>query len=199
MARLEKILSPPATFPKPVNDSTWYTHAMERLIVVVQALSGARSVETINEIVRHAARDLTGADGATIVLRDGEFCYYAEENAISPLWKGKRFPLDNCVSGWVMKNREAVMIEDIYKDPRVPHDAYRPTFVKSMAMVPIRHNDPIGAIGNYWASHHAASLAELNILQALADTTSVALSNVQLYTELEMNIRMLQAREEQVR
>ena len=46
------------------------------------------------------------------------------------------------------------MIEDIYADDRIPHDAYRPTFVKSLAMVPIRTLDPVGAIGNYWAERH---------------------------------------------
>lgn len=61
---------------------------MEHLVGVVQELSQARDVEAVTAIVRQAARDLTGADGATFVLRDGDMCYYAEENAISPLWQG---------------------------------------------------------------------------------------------------------------
>jgi hypothetical protein len=35
----------------------------------------------------------------------------------------------------------AVAIEDIYLDDRIPHEAYRPTFVKSLAMLPIRQLD----------------------------------------------------------
>jgi hypothetical protein len=84
-----------------------YNEAMERLVDVVQQLSFARNLDAIMEIVRHAARELTGADGATFVLRDGDLCYYAEENAISPLWKGQRFPMSICISGWVMLNRQA--------------------------------------------------------------------------------------------
>jgi hypothetical protein len=38
-------------------------------------------------------------------IRDGDHCYYADENAISPLWKGRRFPLSACISGWVMLNK----------------------------------------------------------------------------------------------
>lgn len=176
--------------------SAWYTNAMEQLVKVVQELSKARTLDTVMDIVRHAARDLTSADGATFVLRDGGDCYYAEENAISPLWKGKRFPMEKCISGWVMMNAEPAIIEDIYNDPRIPIDAYRPTFVKSLAMVPIRRSAPIGAIGNYWATRHLPTHEELMILQALADTTSVALENAQLYTELEMNIRVLQEHQE---
>ncbi|WP_181418770.1 sensor domain-containing diguanylate cyclase [Aquipseudomonas alcaligenes] len=159
-----------------------------RLIRAVQELSMARDVDRVAEIVRQAARGLTGADGATFVLRDGDCCHYRDEDAISPLWKGQRFPLELCISGWVMQHRQATVIPDIYQDPRVPQDAYRPTFVKSLVMVPIRTLDPIGAIGTYWASWHQASDAQVELLQALADSTSIALENIQVYAELEQRV-----------
>src|SRR5262245_17472426 len=90
--------------------------AVTPLVGVVQDLSLARDVQTIMEIVRAAARDLTGADGASFVLREGDDCYYAEENAIGPLWKGRRFPMFACISGWVMRHGEGTIIEDIYDD-----------------------------------------------------------------------------------
>lgn len=172
--------------------SQWYVDAMERLVDVVQELSQARDVNAIAAIVREAARSLTGADGASFVLRDGDQCYYADENAIAPLWKGKRFPMSTCVSGWVMLNAKPAVIEDIYVDPRIPAEAYRPTFVKSLAMVPIRRNSPIGAIGNYWASQRLPTQEEVAILQALADTTSVALENAELYGKLQQQVDTLQ-------
>jgi signal transduction histidine kinase len=165
---------------------------MEHLIEVVQELSHARDLDTITEIVRDAARDLTGADGATFVLRENDNCYYADENAIAPLWKGRRFPMNICISGWVMLNARPVVLRDIYADSRIPVSAYRPTFVKSLAMVPIRKTAPIGAIGNYWAEPHEATDEEVAILQALADTTSVALENVDLYTQLQSKIAELE-------
>lgn len=166
-----------------------YHRGMEQLVTAVQELSLARNLETVTAIVRKAARELTGADGATFVLREGEHCYYADENAIAPLWKGRRFPLSACVSGWAMLNRQQVVIEDIYVDPRIPQDAYRETFVKSLAMVPIRTMDPIGAIGNYWANRHVPTAEDVKLLQALADTTAVALENVRVYEELEQRVR----------
>jgi hypothetical protein len=45
-------------------------------------------------IVRAAARRLTGADGATFVLRGGAQCHYADEDATSPLRKGQRREID---------------------------------------------------------------------------------------------------------
>jgi putative two-component system response regulator len=155
------------------------------LVDAIQRLSLARSVEDVQVIVRTAARRLTGADGATFVLRDGSDCCYVDEDAISPLWKGQRFPMRACISGWAMMNREPAVIEDIYLDERIPHDAYRPTFVKSLAMVPIRTLAPIGAIGNYWAARHRPSAEEVEVLQALADSTAVAMENVRVYQELD--------------
>lgn len=168
--------------------SLWYSSAMEQLVEVVQMLSMARDLPTVMEIVRHAARKLTGADGATFVLRDNGMCFYAEEDAISPLWKGQRFPMSACISGWTMINRQSAVIEDIYADSRIPADAYRPTFVRSLAMVPIRTLDPIGAIGNYWAEQYHPTLEQIKVLQALADTTAVALENVRVYEELEQRV-----------
>lgn len=173
--------------------SDWYISALEHLVEVVQDLSQARDLDTVMGIVRRAARDLTGADGATFVLRDKGCCYYADENAIGPLWKGQRFPLQNCISGWVMLNAKPVMIEDIYKDPRIPADVYRPTFVKSLLMVPIRKNNPIGAIGNYWATTRLPADDELAILQTLANFTCVALENINLYQQLQEKITALDA------
>jgi hypothetical protein len=158
---------------------------MRELVATIPRLAFARTVPDIQAIVRTAARRLTAADGATFVLRDAAQCYYADEDAIAPLWKGRRFPLRACISGWAMLHRQSVVIDDIYADDRIPHDAYRPTFVKSLAMVPIRTPDPIGAIGNYWATPHRATADEVELLQALADSTAVALENVQTYRSLQ--------------
>ncbi|MBO9617772.1 MAG: GAF domain-containing protein [Niabella sp.] len=163
---------------------------LQKLVDTVQELSLARNLESVTRIVRTAARQLTGADGATFVLRDKDKCFYVDEDAISPLWKGSRFPIERCISGWAMLNKQHVIIPDIYVDDRIPTEAYRPTFVKSLVMVPIRTMAPIGAIGNYWAHEHEATEDEAQILQSLADITAVTLENVQIYEELEERVKL---------
>lgn len=144
---------------------------------VVHDLATAKSLDRVTQVVRTVARELVGADGVSFVVREGDRCYYIEEDAIAPLWKGQRFPLEQCVSGWVMMNRIPVVIPDIFADPRVPADAYRPTFVRSMAMVPVNRERPIAAIGAYWATHHEATPNQLDVLQALADSAALALED----------------------
>jgi len=165
-----------------------YVWGMQQLVSVVQRLALARSPQAIMDIVRHAARNLLGADGATFILRESENAFYAEEDAIGPLWKGRRFPLSTCVSGWSMLNRQPAVIKDICQDARIAQEAYQPTFVKSLVMMPIRTLAPIGAIGVYWARPHRASNQEVELLQALADSTSVAIESVELVHGLEQKV-----------
>lgn len=145
---------------------------------IKRSLGNAQTLDAVIAALRLAAREWTGADGVTVVLREGDLCYYAEENAIGPLWKNRRFPINDCVSGWAMLYRQRVVIPDIYNDTRVPLSVYEPTFVKALAIVPIRHDRPIGAIGAYWQVMHQASAYELSALETLAGLAGDALERV---------------------
>jgi signal transduction histidine kinase/ActR/RegA family two-component response regulator len=159
------------------DDVTWLVDAAQRLCV-------ARDLNAVIDVVRHAARRLANADGATFVLSEGDHVYYAGEDSKAPLWQGRRFKATECISGWSIAHRERVVIEDIYADPRVPVDAYRPTYVKSLAMVPVNRQAPIAAIGVYWEKQRVPSERELEMLQALADATATAVANTELYRGL---------------
>ena len=162
---------------------------LHQLISAIKELSSAHSLEIVQRIVATSARKLTGADGATMVFREGDFCFYADEDAIGPLWKGQKFPLTSCISGWVMLNSTPAIISDIYADERIPVEAYKPTFVKSLAMIPVRTTEPVAAIGNYWRDNHHPSEMEIQLLQTLADAAARAVENVRLLNELEDRVR----------
>jgi len=169
---------------------------LDSLLETVTALASARTLDDVTRIVRSSARELTRADGVSFVLKEDGNCFYADEDAIGPLWKGSRFPLNTCISGWAMLNREIVVVPDIYLDARIPHEVYRPTFVKSLAMVPVREDDPIGAIGAYWAQPHEATLQEQQVLQAIANAAALALRNIELDASLHRSVeREREARE----
>lgn len=162
--------------------------ALVTLVEAIEALSGAKTIDEVAAVVRSAARRISGADGVAFVLRDQGDCWYLDEDAIGPLWKGRRFPLTACVSGWAMMNRQTVVIPDIYVDARVPHDAYRPTFVKSLAITPVRPDDPIAAIGAYWSVAHEPSPEVVARLELMARATATALENGRLYASLNASL-----------
>lgn len=159
--------------------------AVLTLIETIEALASAGTVADIAAVVRSAARRISGADGVAFVLRHEEQCWYLDEDAIGPLWKGRRFPLEACISGWAMLNRQTAVIPDIYADDRIPHDTYRPTFVKSLVMTPVRPADPLAAIGAYWASERQPTLAEVAKLEVIARATAAALESARARAALQ--------------
>lgn len=175
-----------------VRDDRQVSHADQdplfTLVETIEALSAARTVDQVATVVRSAARRITGADGVAFVLRDGDKCFYLDEDAIGPLWKGRRFPLTACISGWTMLNKETAVIPDIYVDNRIPHDAYRPTFVKSLVMTPVRPDAPIAAIGAYWAVERQPTADEIAKLQVMARATATALDSALMYASLSESL-----------
>jgi len=154
------------------------------IIAAVEALAAAATVEDALSALRIHARRLVGADGIAVILREGEQCRYVEEDAVGPLWKGQAFPLVACVSGWAMLHRQAVVIGDISADDRVPYHLYRETFVRSMAMVPVGADDPVGAIGAYWSEPYVAPAEVMSLLERLARAAAGAIDRARLVSAL---------------
>jgi GAF domain-containing protein len=145
------------------------------LVAAADRLSVADSLDEIISIVRSTARSVCSADGVTFVLRDGDKCHYVDEDAIGPLWKGQKFPLATCISGWAMMNDKTAAIGDIFVDDRIPHDVYRKTFVKSLVMVPVGGESPIAAIGAYWREKHAFTDSDIVAIETLGASISGAM------------------------
>ncbi|MBS0275664.1 MAG: GAF domain-containing protein [Proteobacteria bacterium] len=141
-------------------------------------LGAARSLEDIVAIVRSTARSVCSADGVAFVLRDNGKCHYIEEDAIGPLWKGQKFPMEACISGWCMLNRTTAAIEDIFVDDRIPHDVYRKTFVKSLVMVPVGGASPVAAMGAYWRDKRAFNEEDVKVVEALGNAVSGAMQRL---------------------
>ncbi|WEK51288.1 MAG: sensor domain-containing diguanylate cyclase [Candidatus Kaistia colombiensis] len=144
----------------------------------------------MQRIVKTAARQLTGSDGASFVLRDDAACHFVDEDAIAPLWKGMRVPAEGCIEGLAMLNRQPVLVRDIAGDDRLEPSVYRSTFVRSLAAVPIRGHAPVGAIGVYWAATNGPNEDDLRLLSKLADAASLAIENIRIHGELEERVRL---------
>jgi GAF domain-containing protein len=133
-------------------------------------VAASQDLGSLVAVARTAARQLARSDGATFVLRDGDRCFYADEDSIAPLWKGQRFPIDECISGWAMLNGEPAVISDITVDERIPQAAYLSTYVRSLVMVPVG-SPAAAAIGTYWATradHSAVVPAQVELAALVA-------------------------------
>ena len=163
------------------------------LAAAAEQLSSVHDLEGVLAIVRDGARRIGGADGVCCVLRDGQQCHYVEEDAIGPLWRGRRFPMSECISGWCMLNGRIAVIPDVYQDERIPHETYRATFVRSLVMVPVGLDEQVGAIGIYWAREHVPDGSIVAALEALARFTARALADVERQRALRKRMDELKA------
>lgn len=154
------------------------------LLSAVEALARAGSSEEVVDIVRKTARRLIGSDGIALVIRDGEACHYIEEDAIGPLWKGSKFPMSECISGWVMENGRTAAIRDVFKDRRIPSYLYHRTFVRSLVMAPAESEHPIGALGAYWSQVYEPTHYEIETVETLARAVATALEHARLIAAL---------------
>lgn len=142
---------------------------------IIERLAAAQSQQEIAAIASQGVRALLKADGATFAVRDGDRCVYAEDDAISPLWKSQSIPMSATIAGWCMMNNQPASVPDIFEDYRVLPDAYRPSFVRSMAIVPVGQDKPLAALGAYWSEKHQPQSDEIECLQTLAEAVALAM------------------------
>jgi diguanylate cyclase (GGDEF)-like protein len=152
--------------------------ALDALAEITQELSHAPSLAAMQRAVPAAARRLTGADGASLILRDGDESVHVDEDAVEPLWKGRRLPLRASIGGWSMLHAQIAAVEDVDGDARIVPGAYAGTFVRSLLAVPIVARDALGAIEVLWAERHRATGLQIALVRALAASTAVALEHV---------------------
>lgn len=145
---------------------------------VARLLAAAETVADIVACLRGHARGLVGSDGIAVILRDGQDCHYVAEDAIEPLWRGQRYPMSACVSGWAMLNRRSVVIPDLESDPRVPREAYDRTSMRTLAMVPMGAPEPVAALGAYWCAFVEPDDATIDLLEDLARIATTAFARL---------------------
>ncbi|NML04708.1 GAF domain-containing protein [Sphingomonas sp. G-3-2-10] len=156
--------------------------SLERRRRLMDTLGQLAQVDTIEALVmtlRGSARAIGNADGITVVRRIGNRVAYVAEDAASPLWTGQDFPIEACISGLAMIENRPIVIPDIFADDRVPHEAYRATFAKSMAMFPIGVAEPRMSMGAYWAKTGEIDPEAVALLSNLARAASRVFDRVE--------------------
>ncbi|MBD8617190.1 GAF domain-containing protein [Pseudomonas putida] len=148
-------------------------HASERLVT-------AKSIDEVVSVLRETARATVGAEGIAIAIEHDGHCSYVAEDAVSPLWQGKTFPIERCVSGRAMLGNETIVIPDVRLDSRIPQDAYALTFVRSLIMVPIGQPVAVAALGAYWSEAQPHSRDTVERLESLARLATIAIENARL-------------------
>lgn len=169
------------------------------LLAAVDNLVRAGTTEDIVEIIRASARRLVGCDGIAMIIADGDLCHYVEEDAVGPLWKGRKFAMSECISGWAMLNNQTAIVPDVTKDPRIPFHLYSDTFVRSLVMSPVGVGNSVGALGAYWGQVYQPTAYEIETVETLARATATALENARLVAALSRALAQAELERDELR
>ena len=160
--------------------------------------TAVHSIHNLDEMLRNVLAKIKavfGIDGASIALHDRQRKELYFIQTVEGLTDGDpqkmtemRFPDDYGVAGWVLKERQSVLIPDVSKDNRFSKklDLQQSLDTHSMICVPlITRKQVIGVL--YAINKHDAEFSQkdLRLLEVLSVIIAVSIENARLYGEVQ--------------
>lgn len=119
----------------------------ERQAALIEAQLDLAQVELTPSMVMRRicekARDLTGAEHATIEIREGDEMVYRAAIGGLENYVDLRLPVAESISGLSVLSGESLVCADAYTDPRVDGESCRKLGIRSMLLTPLRQGDEI--------------------------------------------------------
>lgn len=159
---------------------------LERLLHISRHLNSTLEMRPLLQQIVESARDLTDADGASILLMEGDdtLRFAAACGPDANLLEITEVPLDNSLAGWVVRNRQMLIVEDVLSDPR--HFAIQSTDpTQSLLAVPMIFGDRvIGVLESVTTkTRHRFTPQDIETLETLASVAAVAVQNARLFEQ----------------
>ncbi len=161
----------------------------ETLLNILTEVSSSLDLDRALNRTLSLLNDAIGAEQGTIMLLNMEdnllhyragFGYLssqAEENR-----RGVTLRVGEGLAGWVVQNREAVLINDLHQDPRWVRSVKAGYDHRSAMVVPMLvAEDAIGVLMVFHRAESFFSAEMLNLVKAIASQVSVAINNAHLY------------------
>jgi len=185
--------APPKKNKKGESDSSTDLLSRYRLLIeIVRDLASTLDLNTLLNRIVNASTELTDAKAASILLYDQaneELHFEATTNLDEPVMHGLIVPVDASIAGWVVKNRQPIIIADAEKDTRhfehVGHVVNIQT--KSIIGVPlIAKEKVVGALEVINKQEGTFTLEDQNLLTILAAQAAIAIENSRLFQQSDL-------------
>jgi signal transduction histidine kinase len=159
---------------------------LERLLHISRHLNSTLEMRPLLQQIVESASDLTDADGASILLMESDdtLRFAAACGPDATQLKVTEVPLDNSLAGWVVKNRQMLIVEDVLSDPRhFAIQSVNPT--QSLLAVPMIFGDQvIGVLESVTTkTRHRFTPQDIETLETLASIAAVAVQNARLFEQ----------------
>ncbi len=162
----------------------------KRLIEISRDLASTLELDPLLNRIIHAARDITDAEAASILLYDDtarELYFQAATNP-DPMMRGMVIPMDS-IAGWIVTNREPVRISDVKKDTRYfKNVAQTLSFTtKSIIGVPlITKEKVVGVLEVLNKTSGEFSDTDEEMLTVLGAQAAIAIENTRLFQQSDL-------------
>ncbi len=162
----------------------------KRLIEISRDLASTLELDLLLNRIIHAARDITDAEAASILLYDDtarELYFQAATNP-DPMMRGMVIPMDS-IAGWIVNHREPVRISDVKKDNRYfKNVAQTLSFAtKSLMGVPlITKEKVVGVLEVLNKANGDFSDTDEDMLTVLGAQAAIAIENTRLFQQSDL-------------
>jgi len=189
LATLEDILLNPARIyyrEKPIllAELEEKIHELSIFNELARTLTSTLELNEVLRIIMVKIKDLVKSEALSLLLLDEknkELVFSASETSETNKLKGVRLKLGQGIAGWVAQTRQALLVEDVYKDPRFFQeiDKIHSFKTRSIMCVPLLHKDKlvgvIEVINKYGGG--AFTEEELKVLMELGGEFSEKIQN----------------------
>jgi signal transduction histidine kinase len=162
------------------------------LIEIARDLASTLDLNILLGRIVHAATKLTNVKAASILLYDQvneELHFEASTNLDEPIMQGLVVPVDASIAGWIVKNRQPLIIQDTEKDARHFEHIGQVVNVqtKSLLGVPLIAKDKvIGALEVINKLDGTFTSVDQSLLTTLAAQAAIAIENSRLFLQSDL-------------
>lgn len=169
-----------------------------RLLEVTRQLNETLNLEIQLQMINQVATELTETEAGSIFLRDNktnELFFLSASGEAATGEKGEKLkripvPMDGSIAGWVVKNGQPTVVNDVQNDQRHfgKTDDETHFVTRSILAVPlIRRDKVIGALEVLNKKGQASfSDQDLSLLTLLAGQAAVAIENARLFEQSDL-------------
>jgi NtrC-family two-component system sensor histidine kinase KinB len=186
----------------PLTEDATTRASLELLYDISRELSSALDFRTVLRRVLLRSMACVGAINGTIIVLDDhgkpvESAIITGEQILDNTTQRLRSTLEHGLAGWVVRNRQAVLVMDTSQDERWIQRQYaaEPTQApKSAVSAPLLTRDKVlGVMTLVHPQPGFFTQAHLALVQAIADQAGIAVLNARLYAESQRQARVMTA------
>jgi signal transduction histidine kinase len=164
----------------------------QRLTETSRELASTLDLDALLDRIVHAAADLSNAEAASILLYDEvhqQLQFEAATNLDEPMIRGLVVPVTNSLAGWIVLNRQPIIIDNTEEDPRHFGHISKITNINTTSLlgVPLIAKDKV--VGVLEAINKRTGVFDKedeNIMTALGAQVAVAIENARLFQQSDL-------------